>query len=49
MAIRKTIMLDDDLVKKIRAIQSKQLREQNQSISFSNVINQVLKEGLKKF
>lgn len=49
MATRKTIMLDDDLVKKIRLIQSKQLRELNQSISFSKVINQILKEGLKKF
>jgi len=49
MASRKTIMLDEDLEKKIRAIQSKMLKEKNQSISFSYVINQVLEEGLKKF
>lgn len=49
MASRKTIMLDEDLVRKIRASQSKMLKEKNQSISFSYVINQVLEEGLKKY
>ena len=49
MASRKTIILDEDIEKKIRAVQSKMLKEKNQSISFSYVINQVLEEGLKKF
>jgi predicted CopG family antitoxin len=49
MPSRKTIMIDEDIEKKIRAIQSKMLKEKNQSISFSYVINQVLEEGLKKF
>ena len=49
IARRKTIMLDENLEKKIRAIQSKMLKEKNQSISFSYVINQVLEEGLEKF
>ena len=47
MAIRKTIMLDDDIAKKIRVIQAKKLRELNQSISFSQVINEILEKGLK--
>jgi len=49
MTSRKTIMLDEDIEKKIRSIQSKMLKEKNQSISFCYVINQVLEEGLKKF
>ena len=49
MAIRKTIMLDDELVKKIRNIQSKKLRDLNKSVSFSQVINQILEIGLKKY
>ena len=48
MAIRKTIMLDDELVKKIRMIQSKKLRDLNKSVSFSQVINEILLSGLKK-
>ena len=48
MAIRKTIMLDDELVKKIRMIQSKKLRDLNKSVSFSQVINDILEIGLKK-
>lgn len=34
MASRKTIMLDDGHEKKIRAIQSKMLKEKNQSLVF---------------
>ena len=49
MATRKTIMLDNDLVKKIRLIQSKELRELNKSVSFSQVINRILENGLKKY
>jgi hypothetical protein len=49
MASRKTIMLNGNLERKIRAIQAKMLKEKNQSISFSYVINLVLEEGLKKF
>ena len=47
--MRKTIMINDEIVKKIRSIQVKKLRKLNQSISFSQVINEVLEEGLKKF
>lgn len=49
MGKRKTIMLNDVLEKKIRTIQAKKLRDENKSVSFSQVINLVLEEGLKKF
>jgi len=48
MAKRVTIMLDDDLVKKLRELQSKQIKETTKSVSFSQVINQSLEAGLKK-
>lgn len=41
-------MLDDDLVKKLHDLQSKQIKDTNESISFSQVINEALTEGLKK-
>ena len=49
MAERKTIMLDKNIVKKIRLNKEKKIRDLNQSISFSQMINTVLEEGLKKF
>jgi predicted transcriptional regulator len=47
MAKRVTIMLDDDLVKKLYEIQAKQVRQSTKSVSFSSVLNQVLRKGLK--
>ena len=41
-------MLDDELVKKLHDIQAKQIKETNDSISFSQVLNEALKEQLKK-
>ena len=48
MAKRITIMLDEDLLKKLREIQSKQIKETSESISFSKVLNEYLQTGLKK-
>ena len=48
MAERITIMLDEDLVKRIREKQAKMIRESTKSVSFSKVINEVLQQGLKK-
>jgi len=42
MAKRVTIVLDDDLVKKLCEIQAKQIKESIKSVSFSSVINQTL-------
>ena len=41
-------MIDDELQKKLREKQAKQIKAENQSVSFSQVINQTLKESLKK-
>jgi len=41
-------MLDEELAKKLRVRQAKLIQEGNISVSFSKVLNQVLKEGLKK-
>ena len=41
-------MLDDALAKKLREIQSKQIKEQSKSVSFSKVINAMIHESLKK-
>jgi predicted transcriptional regulator len=47
MAKRVTIMLDDDLLKKLHDIQAKIIRESQESISFSHVLNKVLRKSLK--
>ena len=47
MAKRVTIMIDDEIAKRIRIIQAKQIRESSSSVSFSKVINQQLRKVLK--
>ena len=47
MSKRITIMLDDNNLKKLRGIQSKQIKESTSSISFSKVINQQLTKALR--
>jgi len=42
-----TIMIDEDLVKKLRKEQAKLLMKSNNSVSFSQVLSQYLKQGLK--
>ena len=48
MSKRVTIMLDDDLVKKLRLKQTKLIQQETESVSFSKVINSVLELSLKK-
>ncbi len=49
MASRRiTIMINEDLVKKLREIQAKQIRETQETVSFSKVLNEFLEIGLKK-
>jgi hypothetical protein len=40
-------MIDDYNLKKLRVIQSKQIKESTSSVSFSKVINQQLRKELK--
>jgi hypothetical protein len=47
MGKRVTVMIDDNLLKKLRRIQANQIKESAKSISFSSVINQILEKELK--
>ena len=47
MAERITIMLNGDIVKKIRKLQAKKITETSSSVSFSRIVNEVLEKGLK--
>jgi len=47
MAKRKTIVLDEDLARKIRLVQAKQIKNSSSSVSFSKVFNQQLQKALK--
>ena len=47
MSQRITIVLDDDLVKKLREKQSSLIKKSSTSISFSRVVNETLRKGIK--
>ncbi len=47
MPKRVTIVLDDDLVRKLRKIQSKKISKTMEHVSFSRVINDELGKVLK--
>ena len=44
---RITVMLDDDILKKLRLLQSKQIKDRAESVSFSKVINETLQKSFK--
>jgi len=47
MAKRITIMLNNDLVKKLHEIQAKQIKISKSSVSFSAIVNETLRKNLK--
>ena len=47
MSARITIMLDDDLLKKLHDVQAKEIRQSSKSVSFSHVLNKELRKSLK--
>ncbi|GAF69776.1 unnamed protein product [marine sediment metagenome] len=47
MSKRITIMLDDDLDKKLRALQAKAIQKNQGSYSFSKALNDTLRKTLK--
>ncbi|HSA98186.1 MAG TPA: hypothetical protein VLF17_03825 [Candidatus Nitrosotenuis sp.] len=47
MVKRITIMLDDDLDRKMRLKQARQIEKTGASVSFSRVINDTIRDGLK--
>ena len=48
MLRRVTIVLDDDLLKKLRIKQAKLLKTSNGAVSLSRVINDYLRDAIKK-
>jgi len=46
-ANRVTIMIDIDLDKKLRMKQAKMIQTTNKSVSFSSILNDVLRKALK--
>jgi len=49
MGVRVTVVLLESNIEKLRGIQSKLIKNSTKSVSFSNVLNQVVEEGLKRF
>ncbi len=47
MAKRITIMIEDDLDKKLRVIQAKAIQNTSSFVSYSKVINETLRKKLK--
>ena len=47
MSKRVTIMIDDDLDKKLRFRQAKIISQEQRSYSYSKVINEILRKTLK--
>ena len=48
MSKRVTIMIEDGLDKKLRMIQAKTIQNTSSSVSYSSIINKILKTNLKK-
>jgi len=44
---RISIIIDEDIDKKLRLIQSKQIAKTNSSISYSQVLNEAIRKQLK--
>ncbi len=47
MGKRITVVLDDDLLKKLRFLQAKRIKETASTVSFSRIVNETLEKGLK--
>ena len=47
MSNRITIMIEDDLDKKIRVLQAKQIQKTSGSVSYSRIINEILRKQVK--
>ena len=47
MSKRITIVMDDDNDKKLRALQAKEITRSVKSVSYSKVINNVIRKSLK--
>jgi hypothetical protein len=48
MSQRITVVLDDEIVRSLRQKQAKQIKNSTKSVSFSRVLNETLRIGLKR-
>jgi hypothetical protein len=48
VAKRITFMLEEDVDKKLRETKVKRIQDTNNTVSFSEVINETLRKGMKK-
>jgi len=48
MTQRVTVVLDDELLSKLRNFHAKRLRDTHAYVSFSSILNEILEAGLKK-
>lgn len=48
MGKRVTVVLDEDLVKRLHEIQAKMIKDTTKSVSFSQVLNETVRKNLKK-
>ena len=46
MSKRVTVVMDDENFKKLRNLQAKMIKESDKSVSFSRVINDIIRKGL---
>lgn len=46
MSKRITVMLEDEVIKKLRIIQAKEIKDSSSAVSLSSVINDVLNKNL---
>ncbi|MCV0429977.1 hypothetical protein [Nitrosopumilus sp.] len=46
MSRRVTIMIEDDIDKKIRAYQAKKIQKENSAHSYSKVVNELLRKAI---
>ncbi len=47
MGSRITIILDDENLKELRNLQAKMIKKSRKSVSFSRVINEIIKKGMQ--
>jgi len=47
MSKRVTIMIDDDIDKKLRLRQAKTIQQTQTSVSYSKILNEILRKALK--
>jgi len=47
MSKRVTIMIDEDLDKKLRIVQAKRIQREQKTYSFSKALNEILRKSLK--